>query len=333
MVTGGLGFIGSAFVRRCVDQGISVLNLDAFTYAAHPRRLEAVDGKLVETLRVDVASGAVHELVRRENPKIVVHFAAESHVTRSERAPSDFFRSNVLGTTTILDAAEMAGADLVVHVSTDEVYGPCYASPYREDEKEPGEGRATSAYARSKALADDVALSYKDRVPVVVVRPTNCYGPWQHAEKAIARWAIRAIRGDRLPVWGSGDQVRDWMFVEDAVTGIQTVMERGTPGRAYNVAPTGESLSNFAVASLIAAAARRSNEAVYLTEYDRPGHDHRYAVDTSRLRELGWEAAVDVARGIESTVDWYRSNEDWWSSLLPAAESIYADASARRPRP
>ena len=146
-----------------------------------------------------------------------MHFAAETHVTRSEGAAEAFFHANVEGTRSVLDAAVAAGVPRVVHMSTDEVYGPCPGAPFGEHQKLPGEGLATSAYARSKALADDLAHSYSDRLDVVIARPTNCIGPWQHPEKAVPRWATRALRGERLPVWGDGQQVRDWMFVSDAV--------------------------------------------------------------------------------------------------------------------
>jgi dTDP-D-glucose 4,6-dehydratase len=217
LVTGGLGFIGSAFVRALAADGRRVLNVDLDTYAGDERRIAGVGEGMVETVRLDVASPELAGVVREERPALVVHFAAESHVTRSEDAPEVFFHANVEGTRVVLDAAEAAGCR-VLHMSTDEVYGPCPADPFREEDKLPGEGLATSAYARSKALADDLARSYAERVDVVVARPTNCIGPWQHPEKAVPRWATRALRGERLPVWGDGEQVRDWMFVEDAVS-------------------------------------------------------------------------------------------------------------------
>lgn len=332
MVTGGLGFIGSAFIRHTVRSGRRILNLDALTYAADPRRVETVVAKSLQTYRIDVSEDAVLEVIEQERPQIIVHFAAESHVTRGELTPDAFYRSNVLGTHMVLDAALKAEVELMVHVSTDEVYGPCRAAPFREEDKVPGEGLATSTYARSKALADDLALSYADRLPLVVVRPTNCYGPYQHPEKAIPRWITRAIGGSGLPVWGDGGQVRDWMFVVDAVTGIETVIENGTPGRAYNLAPGDEPRSNLEVAKTVGRAAGSADGAVYLTDYDRPDHDRRYAVDASRIRELGWNTSVDFDRGIEMTVDWYQRNIEWWMSLLVDAESLYADADPREER-
>ena len=237
LVTGGLGFIGSAFVRAVAADGARVVNLDAGTYAADERRLAQAPEGAVETVRGDVRDDALAELVARERPSAIVHFAAESHVTRSETAADAFFAVNVEGTRSVLEAALAASVPRVLHVSTDEVYGPCPGAPFREQDKLAGEGLATSAYARSKALADDLAQTYADRLDVVVVRPTNTIGPWQHPEKAVPRWATRALRGERLPVWGDGGQVRDWMYVDDAVGGIRIVLERGRRGEVYNLGP------------------------------------------------------------------------------------------------
>jgi dTDP-glucose 4,6-dehydratase len=324
-VTGGLGFIGSAFVRALAGDGVAVLNVDAGTYAADERRVAAVAPGLVETVRMDVAAPELAALVAAERPARIVHFAAETHVTRSEGAADAFFRANVEGTRGVLDAAVAAGVERVVHVSTDEVYGPCPGEPFREEQKLPGEGLATSAYARSKALADDLACSYADRLDVVVARPTNCIGPWQHPEKAVPRWATRALRGDRLPVWGDGRQVRDWMFVSDAVSGLRVLAERGERGTAYNLGPAAEGVPNVEIARLVARAAGRDSGAVYLSEYDRPQHDRRYAVCVDRIAALGWSAEHTLDQAMAETVAWYRANAEWWSTLVPEAERLYAD--------
>jgi dTDP-glucose 4,6-dehydratase len=324
LVTGGLGFIGSAFVRALAADGRRVLNVDLDTYAGDERRIAGVGDGMVETVRLDVASPELAGVVREERPALVVHFAAESHVTRSEDAPEVFFHANVEGTRVVLDAAEAAGCR-VLHMSTDEVYGPCPADPFREEDKLPGEGLATSAYARSKALADDLARSYAERVDVVVARPTNCIGPWQHPEKAVPRWATRALRGERLPVWGDGEQVRDWMFVEDAVSALRLLAERGERGEVYNVGPQAEGVPNVEIARAIARSAGQDEASVYLSHYDRPQHDRRYAVATDRIAGLGWHASRSLEAAIAETVEWYRENEAWWSPLVPDAEQLYAD--------
>ncbi len=325
LVTGGLGFIGSAFVRALAADGQAVLNVDAGTYAGDERRLAEVGPGLVETVRMDVSDPGLAELVRAERPPLLVHFAAETHVTRSEDAGETFFRTNVDGTRVVLDAAVAAGVERVVHISTDEVYGPCPSDPFREDQKLPGEGLATSAYARSKAVADDLARSYADRLAVVIARPTNCIGPWQHPEKAVPRWATRALRGERLPVWGDGLQVRDWMFVDDAVSGLRALAARGEPGTAYNLGPAGEAVPNVEIARMVARAAGAGEDAVYLSAYDRPQHDRRYAVSTERVAALGWAATRTVAEAVAETVAWYRDHAEWWQTLVPEAERLYAD--------
>ena len=325
LVTGGLGFIGSAFVRALAADGQPVLNVDVDTYAGDARRLADVDAGLVETVRMNVADPALADVVRSERPPLLVHFAAETHVTRSEEAGETFFRTNVDGTRRVLDAALAAGVERVVHISTDEVYGPCPAEPFREDQKLPGAGLATSAYARSKAVADDLARSYADRLAVVIARPTNCIGPWQHPEKAVPRWATRALRGERLPVWGDGGQIRDWMFVADAVSGLRALAERGEPGTAYNLGPAGEAVPNVEIARMVARAAGAGDDAVYLSAYDRPQHDRRYAVSTERVAALGWAATRTVAEAVAETVAWYRDHAEWWQTLVPEAERLYAD--------
>ena len=324
VVTGGSGFIGSAFIRTCLS-GKEVFNLDADTYAADIRR---VDGTGAQHIPIDVTDPSLAEVFRDISPRIVFHFAAETHVTRSEEDPGLFFRTNVEGTRNVLAAAVTAGVERVVHISTDEVYGPALDRPFTEDDKEPGEGAATSAYARSKALADDLALATED-VQVVVVRPTNCFGPWQHPEKAIPRWVTRALDGRPVPVWGDGLYVRDWMYVDDACSAISTVAERGLPGTVYNVGPQGEATTNIEIAREVARAATGSDELVYLTSYDRPSHDRRYSVDASKLRELGWKTSASLEQRLEETVAWYREHEHWWVPLAEAAEAIYADEMER----
>ena len=318
VVTGGLGFIGSALVRRLAERGERVRNLDASTYAADPRRVAAA-GDLVETRRVDVASDALDEHLA--GASAVVHCAAETHVTRGESDAAAFFRTNVDGTRAVLAAAERVQTGLVVHVSTDEVYGPALGRPFREEDKELGEGRATSAYARSKAVADDLALA----AGAVVVRPTNCFGPWQNPEKAVARWITRALSGEPLPVWGDGGYVRDWMFVDDVCDALEVVIDARPPGGAYNVGPEGDPAPNVGIARTVACLAGRDDDAVYLTAYDRPAHDRRYSVDASRMRSLGWAPKVGLHDGLAATVDWYRANRAWWGPLVAEAEALYDD--------
>ncbi len=325
IVTGGLGFIGSELVRALWADGVPVLNIDLDTYAGDVRRLQAIPADAVETVIMDVTDPALTGVMAAERPPLVFHLAAETHVTRSEGAAEVFFHANVDGTRRVLEAARAAGVPRVVHMSTDEVYGPCPGAPFREHQKRPGEGDASSAYARSKALADDLAVSFADRVDVVVARPTNCIGPWQHPEKAVPRWITRALRGQRLPVWGDGLQVRDWMYVSDAVAGLRLLAERGERGGVYNVGPVGEGTPNVEIARTVARAAGAGDDAVYLSHYDRPQHDRRYAVDSSRIAALGWTPGWTVSDALRDTVAWYQAHEEWWTTLVDDAEGLYAD--------
>lgn len=328
LVTGGLGFIGAAFIRRCSASGMQIVNVDLDTYAGDIRRLEGLN---LPTRAADVAGDTLDRLIEEARPSAIVHLAAETHVTRSENDPQRFFATNVEGTRNVLEAAAKHGVERVVHVSTDEVYGPATDVPFTEQDKEPGEGRATSAYARSKAIADDLAKSYSDRLAVIVVRPTNCFGPWQHPEKAIPRWATRALTDRDIPVWGDGGYIRDWMYVEDAAAALEIILDRGAPGEIYNIAPQVEPRTNLEIAQLIASAASRDEGAVYLTEYDRPDHDRRYFIDGSKVRALGWESTASLDERIAQTVRWYAASRDWWLPMIEEAESLYTDKEVRSP--
>ncbi|MFA5889534.1 MAG: NAD-dependent epimerase/dehydratase family protein [Actinomycetota bacterium] len=328
LVTGGCGFIGSNFVRHLLDsRDVEVRNIDVLTYAGDPRRLEGVDAARYVHERADIADAdEVARIVGEFRPDAVVHFAAESHVTRSENAGDVFHRTNVEGTRVVLDALCKVDPKIVIHISTDEVYGPCPGDPYREEDKEPAEGRATSPYAQSKALADDLARAYTGRLPLVVVRPTNCFGPYQHPEKAFPRWAIRALRGQQLPVWGDGGYVRDWLPVGDLCAALDLFLQAAEPGAVLNVGPErAPEVRNVDLVRWMLEYLKLPEDRLVFTAYDRPDHDRRYAVDATRARALGWSPATDVWSAFADTLEWYRANERWWAPLVADAEAIYAD--------
>jgi dTDP-glucose 4,6-dehydratase len=332
LITGGAGFLGSHFVRRWLHaKGGSVVNVDAMTYAGSEARLADVDDDPEYTfVRADVCErGQMWGVVAEHRPDVVVHFAAESHVTRSEVDQSRVWKTNVEGTKTMLEAAARGGVARFVHVSTDEVYGPITEGSFTEDQKEPGEGRATSQYARSKAVADDVARAFAEDLEVVVVRPTNCFGPWQFPEKAFPRWVTRALSGRTIPVWGDGLYVRQWLRAEDLAEAIQIVLETASPSRVYNVGPRhSPEVTNLALAEWLVTYLGLPRERLVLTAYDRPGHDRRYAVDPRRIEALGWRPG-DLWAGLSATVNWYRESEAWWRPLVAEAESIYSDERAK----
>lgn len=332
LVTGGAGFLGSHFVRHALNSGASeVVNFDVLSYAGDLTRLsDLADRRGYRFVRGDVTSRAdVSSVLEGFDPDIVVHYAAESHVTRSENAAEVFDRTNVEGTRVLLEAAAASGVERFVHISTDEVYGPILRGAFKEEDKLAGDSQAKSPYAKSKSLADDLALSFADRLSVNVARPTNAFGPNQFPEKAFPRWVTRGLRGEPLLVWGDGLYVRQWLYAEDLASAIAILAENGSPGEVYNVGPKHDpEITNLDLAKWIIGYLVLPEDRLVLTEYDRPDHDRRYSVDASKIFSLGW-APGEVWGQFEITVEWYRSNPHWWEPHIPEAESIYTDAPAR----
>jgi dTDP-glucose 4,6-dehydratase len=302
LVTGGAGFIGSNFVHYALENTThDVVTLDALTYAGSRSNL---DGTL-ENDRHRFVEGdirdrdLVDELVT--DVDAVVNFAAESHVDRSIDSAEPFVSTNVRGTQTLLDAARTHDVDRFLQVSTDEVYGEVLDGTFSEDN--PLEPR--NPYAATKAGADLLARSYHTTygLPVVITRSSNNYGPHQHPEKLIPKFITNAASGDSLPVYGDGSNVREWTYVTDNCRGIDRVLRDGVPGEVYNIG-SGEELSNLEVTRRIIEATGASEDLVEFVE-DRPGHDQRYALDTTKVTELGWEPRWTVDEGLAETVNYY----------------------------
>jgi dTDP-glucose 4,6-dehydratase len=302
LVTGGAGFIGSNFVHYALENTThDVVTLDALTYAGSRSNL---DGTL-ENDRHRFVEGdirdrdLVDELVT--DVDAVVNFAAESHVDRSIDSAEPFVSTNVQGTQTLLDAARTHDVDRFLQVSTDEVYGEVLDGTFSEDN--PLEPR--NPYAATKAGADLLARSYHTTygLPVVITRSSNNYGPHQHPEKLIPKFITNAASGDSLPVYGDGSNVREWTYVTDNCRGIDRVLRDGVPGEVYNIG-SGEELSNLEVTRRIIEATGASEDLVEFVE-DRPGHDQRYALDTTKVTELGWEPRWTVDEGLAETVNYY----------------------------
>ncbi|MEX2553113.1 MAG: NAD-dependent epimerase/dehydratase family protein [Actinomycetota bacterium] len=331
-VTGGAGFLGSHFVRQCVrDSRYDVTNLDCLTYAGDLRRLQDVQASPgYRFVRVDITSEQeIRDLVAAQRPEAIVHYAAESHVTRSETDPDRFYRTNVEGTRILLEAATQSGVKRFLHVSTDEVYGSIVSGSFKESDKQQGTDQAASPYSMSKALADDLALSFAGQLDVVAVRPTNAFGPWQFPEKVFPRWVARALRGRPMLVWGDGLYIRQWLYAEDFARAVALVLEKGVRGEVYNVGPNHDpEITNLDLARWLVKALGLEGSSIEMTGYDRPDHDRRYAVDSTKIRELGWRPG-DVWDQFASSLDWYRRNERWWASLVGEAESIYSDSPAK----
>jgi dTDP-glucose 4,6-dehydratase len=296
--------------------------LDALTYAGNRANLEGLD---VELVVGDICDATVVDRALA-GAGAVVHFAAESHVTRSEKDPDIFHRTNVIGTTTLLDAAIRHEVGRFVHVSTDEVYGDARGhDPFVEHEKEPGAVQATSAYAKSKALADDVAESYMDRLAVNIVRPTNNFGPRQFPEKAFPRWVTRVIRGEPITLWGVGDQIRDWLYAPDNARAIDLVLRTAPAGEVYNIGANHDpEIRNRDLAHWLAGRTHERGGRIEHQLDTREHHDFRYCVDTVKISALGWRPSPDVWGSFDETLRWYADNEVWWKPLVDEAERIYA---------
>jgi dTDP-glucose 4,6-dehydratase len=320
--------LGSHFVRHALASGFpAVSNVDVLTYAGDLRRLADIEhDPRYRFVKADITDAVrIDETLDECRPEAIVHYAAESHVTRSESDPERFHATNVEGTRNLLESALAHGVRRFVHVSTDEVYGSITKGSFIESDKPDGVGNCSSPYSRSKALADDLARSYADRLEVVVVRPTNAFGPWQFPEKVLPRWVTRALRGEQMLVWGDGLYIRQWLYAGDFARAVGLVLMQGAAGEVYNVGPSHEpEITNLALATWLRDHLGLSADRIEMTGYDRPDHDRRYSVDAARIRSLGWQPG-EVWEQLAATVAWYRSNPGWWEKLIVEAESIYAD--------
>jgi dTDP-glucose 4,6-dehydratase len=334
LVTGGAGFIGSNFVRWAHRQHPDwrLTTLDKLTYAGRLENLQAVaDSPRHRFVKGDIADAAVAApLVQAAD--IVVHFAAETHVDRSIKSASAFLETDVIGTFVLLEAARTAPRlRRFIQISTDEVYGSVPQGRSRETD----ELRPRNPYAASKAAADRLAYSYfaTHGVPVIVTRASNNYGSHQFPEKVIPLFVTNAIDGQRLPLYGDGLNVRDWLHVDDHCRAIDLLLDRGEPGETYNIGG-GQGVTNLELTRRILALTGRT-EALIERVADRPGHDRRYALDITKIATLGWQPDVPFDAGLEATVAWYRENEWWWRPIKqddPAYRAYYAAQYDRRSR-
>jgi dTDP-glucose 4,6-dehydratase len=312
LVTGGAGFIGSNFVRHLINETDSkVINLDKLTYAGNVRNIkDLARNKAHKFVKGDIRNRKlVDSLVQKVDA--VVNFAAESHVDRSIRAPRVFVETNVLGTQVLLEACRRFRVRFE-QISTDEVYGSRAEGSFKESDLL----NPSSPYSASKAAADLLVNAYYVTygLDVTVARSTNNYGPNQHPEKLIPRLITNALRGKRLPIYGSGENVRDWIFVEDNCRAIQFALKNGEKGQIYNIAG-GNERKNIDIAMEIL---RRLSLHETMIEFvsDRPGHDYRYSLDCAKIYQLGWKPQVSFEQGLQKTIEWYAANKWWWRPLV-----------------
>ena len=341
LVTGGAGFIGSNLVHLLLNRGHEVLNIDKLTYAGNLASLSDIESAPnYRFLQADICDAASMEAAFNDfKPDSVMHLAAESHVDRSIDGPMDFVQTNVVGTVTLLQAAteywrglsEIPAADFrFLHVSTDEVFGSLgetgtFSETTSYDPHSP--------YSASKASSDHFARAWHDTygLPVLVTNCSNNYGPYQFPEKLIPVVLLKALRGEPIPVYGKGENIRDWLYVEDHAEALLTVLEQGRAGETYNIGGNNE-MKNIELVQLICqlldehaesgklkAESRNGKSFAEQITFvkDRPGHDLRYAIDASKIKtELGWEPKQDHESGFRKTVEWYLVNEDWWQNIL-----------------
>ncbi len=333
LVTGGAGFIGSAVVRQAIRDGHQVVNLDALTYAACLENVASVSNSPAYAFEhADIRDrAALDRVFATHRPDAVMHLAAESHVDRSIDGPAAFIDTNLTGTFNMLEAAraywtaqDKPAQFRFHHISTDEVYGTLGAEGlFTEDTPY----APNSPYSASKAGSDHLVRAWQETygLPVVMTNCSNNYGPFQFPEKLIPVVILNALAGKPIPVYGKGENVRDWLYVEDHAEALLTAVQRGTVGRSYNVGGNAEAKNIDLVRTICAILDRKRAQAAphdRLISFvaDRPGHDLRYAIDATRIRdELGWKPSVTLAEGLERTVDWYLANEAWWRPLQDRA--------------
>ncbi|MCX7992627.1 MAG: dTDP-glucose 4,6-dehydratase [Fimbriimonadales bacterium] len=314
LITGGAGFIGSHFTEylaaRYPEYALRVL--DVLTYAGRRENLAALENNSnFAFIHADVRDKqAVYEAM--QGVDYVVHFAAETHVDRSILDPDAFITTDVYGTFVMLEAARRTGIERFVHISTDEVYGSAEQGAFTEQSPL----QPSSPYAASKAGADLLAQAYYRTygVPVLIVRPSNTFGPRQYPEKLIPFFTVRALHDQPLPLYGDGQQQRDWLYVGDHVRAIDTVLHKGQIGEAYNIAG-GNERTNIEVSRIILNTLGKPESLIQFVQ-DRPGHDRRYALDDTKLRVLGWKPEAEFETALQETVSWYAQHPEWWQPIL-----------------
>jgi dTDP-glucose 4,6-dehydratase len=323
LVTGAAGFIGSNFVRTLLNRGerVKLVVLDKLTYAGNIANLEdllAANPERLSFVKGDVCDAkAVEEVFDQHGVREVVHFAAESHVDRSILSSGPFVQTNIVGTQTLLDVSKAKGVDKYLQVGTDEVYGTLPENQPEVKFREDTPIAPNSPYSASKAAGDMLVRSYfhTHHMPVLITRCSNNYGPYCFPEKAIPLFVTNLLEGKKIPLYGDGLNVRDWLYVEDHCDAIWTVLNKGTAGEVYNIGGNNELTNRELVTKILDAMGKSWDEGVQQVK-DRAGHDRRYAIDASKIkRELGWEPKHRFEEAIRTTIQWYRDHQDWWRAI------------------
>jgi len=313
LVCGGMGFIGSAFIRNHLNKNPNdqIVNLDNLTTGSNVKNLEKIDESNYQFINGDIKN---HETVNKitNDIDVIVNFAAETHVDRSISNPKQFLETNILGTYTLLEAAKKHET-LFVHISTDEIYGD---ATNQDSFNEKSILKPSNPYSASKAAADHLVSSYARTygIKCIITRCTNNFGPFQFPEKLIPKTIIRAQKNLKVPLYGDGNQIRSWIYVLDHVSAIDSLITKGELGEIYNITSWNE-ISNRTIVEKILGLMEKPNDMIEHVG-DRPGHDKRYSIDSSKIQnEIGWKPAYDFDNAIKQTVDWYLKNKDWWEPL------------------
>lgn len=321
LVTGGAGFIGSAFVKLLAKvTATKIVIIDKLTYSGELKRLEEVKGKF-KFYKTDICNKKqIEAIFAQEKSEIVVHFAAESHVDRSINDATAFIHTNIQGTQIIMDASRKFGVKRLIFISTDEVYGEICNGKFNENSPL----RPNSPYAVSKAAADLLVQAYMRtyKFPAIIIRPSNNYGPWQYPEKLIPLAILKIIEGGKVPLYGHGKNVRQWLYVDDCVKGILAIMHKGTTGEIYNLGSSQESRNIDTVKLLLQTLGADQKRFEFVK--DRLGHDLRYSLDSRKLdKKLGWHPAIKLAQGLKFTVAWSLNHQAWLKSKLEDINKPY----------
>lgn len=318
LITGGAGFIGSNFIRHILNKydDYHIVNLDKLTYAGNLDNLKDISkNKRYKFVKGDIADAKVVEKIAK-GCEVIVNFAAETHVDRSIHGAAEFVKTNVFGTHTLLEAARKLKTGLYIQISTDEVFGSISDGSFKEDDPL----RPNSPYSASKAGADLLVRSYfvTYKLPVIITRSSNNFGPYQYPEKVIPLFITNLLRNKKVPLYADGMNVRDWLYVIDNCEAIDLIMHKGRAGEIYNIGGTTE-ITNLELTYNILEMLGKDKRSIEYVK-DRPGHDKRYSLDITKIKGLGWHPRHDFKEALEATIEWYRANKSWWTKILRHCE-------------
>ncbi len=319
LVTGGAGFIGSEFVRQAAQKGQKIVVVDKLTYAGDLQRLKEIKGRYTFH-KVDICQKAKLEaIIKKEKPHTIVHFAAETHVDRSIQDALPFIQTNVTGTQNLIDLSRQHKVKRFLHISTDEVYGESQRGRFLETAALKPKNPYSATKTAAELLVHAAIKTY--HFPAIIIRPANNYGPWQYPEKLIPVLILKALKNKKVPVYGKGKQIREWLHVEDCAKGVHLILKKGKIGEAYNIGTYFERENIVTVKTLLKLLVKPKSLIQFVK--DRPGHDFRYSVNCAKIKKLGWTPKVTFTSGIKQTAQWYLSHLGWMDKKLHSIEAYW----------